>query len=182
MKIVFYTFIIFASLNLSGCVGSATSKPTQEQQLTSNQIINIMMAVDKMEIDLPKIATKKEPAPLVKHFAEYLIRQHQNNLDELTLLTNEWKMEPQKSSISDSLNANSKQMAEKLEGLQGTEFDTAYIDAMVKSHQAGLNLIHTKLMPQAKTPQMEEIVEQFRKMVARHLEKALKVQKRLSSH
>jgi putative membrane protein len=151
----------------------------QEQQLGEGQIINIMMAVDKGEIAAAQQATQKKVSPAVDLYAKYLIQQHQRNLEELTQLAKQLRLEPQESAISTSLVNNGKHDLKAQDELQDNAFDKAFIAAMIKDHQAGLELIDTKLIPQTKNPQLKVFVEQFRKMVAEHLEKGREVQKTL---
>lgn len=180
MKSIFYTFIVFASLLLivSSC-SESTAKPAQEQQLGDNQIINIMMTVDQEEIAASQLATKKCASSAVDNYAKYLIHMHQQNFNELSLLTTQLNLTPTESDISNSMISNGKDNLEKLDELEGAAFDKAYMNAMVTGHQNGLKLIDTTLLPQTKNPKLKACVKQFRKMVADHLEKGLKVQENL---
>lgn len=176
-----FIFVVYISLSLvvSGCSNNyqSVSVGTQEKQmLDDGQIINIMMTVDKGEIAASQEALKKKSSSIVNNYANYLIQQHQSNLDQLMKLSNQSGIKPKESTISNSLVAQGKDGYQELGKLQGKEFDKAFIDAMVKGHQDGLKLIDTKLLQQAKNPQVKASLEQFRTMVADHLEKALKIQ------
>ncbi len=148
----------------------------QEQQLGDNQIVKIMMTVDKGEIAAAQEAKGKKVSPSVEVYAKYLIQQHQRNLEELTELAKQLGLRPKESAISNSLATNGKHGLKALGKLQGRAFDKAYIDAMVKGHQEGLELIDTKVLPQTKNPQLKAFVEQFRDIVSEHLEKGLEIQ------
>lgn len=178
MKSVFNTFIIFASLIFaSSC--SDPNKSTQKEQLSDNQIINIMMTVDKEEIAASQLATKKYSSTAIDNYAKYLILMHQQNLKKLVKLAAQLNLSPTESDISNTMIANGKQNLKSLEDLQGTAFDKAYINAMVAGHQNGLKLIDTTLLLEAQNPKLKTSVKHFRKMVEDHLEKGLKVQKNL---
>src|ERR1700722_18905200 len=123
----------------SSPVQSANAGAQQEQKLDDGQIINIMMSVDKVEIAASKEAEKKKASPTVDNYAKYLIQQHQSDLDELTQLSKELRIDSRESTISRSLATSGKQTLENLSKLQGQEFERAYIDAMVKDHQGGLD-------------------------------------------
>lgn len=178
MKTIFNTFIIFASLIfVSSC--SDSTKSTQKEQLSDNQIINIMMTVDKQEIAASQLATKKYMNTAVDNYAKYLIQMHQQNLKELATLATQLNLPPTESDISNSMIANGKQNLKSLEDLQGAAFDKAFINAMVAGHENGLKLIDTTLLPETQNPKLKASVKHFRKMVENHLEKGLKVQKNL---
>lgn len=186
MKKKFVSFVFLSSLLLfvSSCSEQSQSTrvaPGQEQQLSESQIINIMMTVDKGEIAASQTATENKVSPLVDSYAKYLIQQHQRNLEELTKLAQQWELKPQESAISNSLVDSGKQDRKALEKLQGQALDKAYIDTMIKEHQEGLDLIDTKLLPQANNSQLKIIVEHFRHMVSEHLENGLEVQRTLNS-
>lgn len=159
---------------------SKTSYAKPEQQLEDSQIINIMMTVDKGEIAASQEALKKELNPAVDVYAKFLIQQHQNNLDMLKQFAKQNGLDPKDSAISNSLEADGKKDLKNISELQGKDFNKAFIDAMVKGHQDGLQLIDTKLIPQTRNPQLKAVVGQFRSMVADHLEKAQKIQRNLS--
>lgn len=181
MKLNYCACIIFGSLSLlaSSCTESHKNHATtnQEQQLSENQIIKIMMTVDEGEIDAAEEALEKKLNPSVEAYAKYLIQQHQKNLDELKQLTKQLDVDLKESVISDTLKKESEQENDKLEDLPDNEFNSAFISAMIKDHQNGLKLIDSKLAPQTKNPQLKIAVEKFRNMVADHLEKAREIQK-----
>ena len=182
MKLHLCVFVFFSSLLLlvpGYSEPSKSSESLQEQQLDDSQIIDIMMTVDKGEIAAAQEALTKKVSPSVDLYAKYLIKQHGKNLEELTQLAKQLGLEPKESTISNSMALSGKSGLKSLDELQGQAFDKAFIDAMVKGHQGGLELVDTKLLPQTKNPQLKVFVEQFRGMVSKHLEKALKVQKTL---
>ncbi len=180
MKSIFYTFVIFTSLLFaSSCSESTPAKTAQQQQLSDNQILNIMMTVDKEEIAASQLATKKYMSSSVDNYAKYLIHMHQQNLNKLTALATQLKLTPTESDISNSMISGGKENLKKLDELQGAAFDKAFMNAMVTGHQNGLKLIDTTLLPETQNPKLKVSVKQFRKMVADHLEKGLKVQQHL---
>lgn len=181
MKPQFYAYIFLSGLllSVSSCADhskSVAKEAVKEQQLQDGQIINIMMTVDKGEIATAQEAIKKGLSPSVEVYAKYLLEQHQQNLQELTTLAQQLQLEPKDSIISHTLSIDGEAGLEGLKALQSTALDKAFIDAMVKGHQDGLKLIDTTLLPQAKNPQLKAAVEQFRSMVAEHLEKGRALQ------
>lgn len=182
MKPIFCAFIFLSSLlMMTSCSEQSklTRAEAEDQQLADNQIINIMMTIDKGEIAAAQEAKNKQASPAVNGYAKYLIDQHQRNLEELTQLAKQLGLEPKDSAISKTLSTDGENDLKKLHKLQGKEFDKAFIDAMVKGHQGGLEVVDTKLLLQAKNPQLKSFVEQFRKMVSNHLEEGLKIQQTL---
>jgi putative membrane protein len=155
------------------------SEMSSDKQLSEGQIINIMMTVDKNEILASQEALKKNANPEVQTYANYLIQEHQKNMDALVQLARQAQTPPSDSDISNTLTSDGKKEVKKLSETQDKDFDKAYIAAMVKDHKDGLNLIDKKLLPHSKNPQLRTSVDAFRKMVAEHLERAEKIEKSL---
>lgn len=169
--------LAFLSVILLFTSCSMPSKP--KQKLNDSQIVEIMMTVDNLEIAVAKVAKKKMTTPPVAAFADYLMQQHQENLDRLIQLTRQLNIEPQESVISKKLLADRDALVASLSKLEGNQFDNAYVEAMIKSHRDGLKLIDSELLPQVQNAQLKSFVEIFRAMVKRHLERGLTLQKTL---
>lgn len=184
MKSKLCAYVVLSGLFfVAAQANSSQSNPavaTQAEQLGDDQILKIMMAVDNGEIEASKEALKKQTSDEVKSYAKYLVDDHQKNLDKLKKLANQQGLQPKDSSLSQALDNGAKQTLSNLTQLQGKAFDKAYIDAMVKDHQKGMQVIESKLLPQAKNGEFKAAVEDFRKMVSEHLEKGLKIQKKLN--
>ncbi len=186
MKPKVYSFVLLSSLMMciSSCMDysqAGSTESAQENQLNDGQIINIMMTVDKGEIAFAQNGLKKNLNIQVNRYAKYLVHQHKRNLETLIQLTKQWGLEPLESVISNSLITQGKQSGKAYDELQENELDMAFVDAMIKDHQAGLKLIDTQLLPQAKNPQLKIFVEQFRAMVSNHLEKGLEMERMLQN-
>ncbi|MBI2786320.1 MAG: DUF4142 domain-containing protein, partial [Legionella longbeachae] len=69
----------------------------------------------------------------------------------------------------------------KLGSLQGEQFDKAYIEGMVKGHQAALALIDNELMKKAKTESIKNFLTNTRDAVVHHLDKAKKLEESLKA-
>ncbi|MCH9609945.1 MAG: hypothetical protein S4CHLAM45_13290 [Chlamydiales bacterium] len=167
-------------LGLASACTNQTQLSSKEPQLSDNQIVQVMLTVDKLEIDLSEETLKKDVVPPVAAYARYLIDQHHNSMVELTQLAKKLEIAPEESPLSDKLTADRKKIAASLEQLKGKELDDTFIDTMVKSHRAGLHLIDTVLLPEAKNTQLKDFIATFRAMVHNHLERALALQKTLS--
>ena len=83
--------------------------------------------------------------------------------------------------MATKLTAAGSQALLQLGALQGKQFDTAYVNAMVSGHQFALNLIDQKLMQTAQSPEMKKFMMETRATVAMHLACAQKLQKSMQS-
>ena len=82
------------------------------------------------EIDASKMALQKSQNDQVKQYAQKMIDDHQKMLDDLHALAGQEKVK-----FKDEPTSEGKKMAKKLDGLNGAEFDKAYVDGMVKDHK-----------------------------------------------
>lgn len=67
----------------------------------------------------------------------------------------------------------------RLEGLEGAEFDRAYVAHEVAFHQAVIGAVTKTLLPATKTPELKALIEQVAPAFVAHLEGAKALQARL---
>lgn len=183
--------LVLALSSFSLATLAATSTTTQSStsvsqtslsaaQTQDGQIIEIIMTIDNNEINAANEALKVTANPNVKAFAQAMITEHGQNLKEAQALSQKINIAPIPFTISEDLQKAGQKGLAKLESVSPSKFDTTYIDAMVKGHQAGLKLIDTKLMPKASNPDLKTFLITTRAMVANHLQMAQTVQSQLS--
>lgn len=82
------------------------------------------------EVELGKLATQKGQSDKVKQFGQRMIDDHSNANTQLKSIA-------QKNNITlpTDINAKDQALKDKLSGLSGSDFDRAYMTAMVKDHQ-----------------------------------------------
>lgn len=140
------------------------------------QIAEIVVTVDNGEINEAKLAKSKAKSPKVKKFAQEMITDHGKANKKTAALASKLKMKPEKSADSKQLKQESMDQVKKLKGLKGAEFDKEYIDAQVTDHQKTLDKLDTELIPNAKNPELKEMLTTTRATIAKHLENAKTVQ------
>jgi len=158
----------------------ADSQPMNALSFDNGQIVAILVAVDQSEIAAAEVALPHLVTPAVIAFAEYLKKHHTENLVQLSQLQKTTEIQ---TSASQQLAAMQTQGNEQLKVLSAAPekgYDALYLRDMVNGHAGGLKLIDTELLKQATNPQLKAFLVEFRKMVARHLEIALELQKKLT--
>jgi len=139
-------------------------------------ILSDIAAINKNEILLGDIAANKKSSADVLDFAKMMLEQHGNNLTQVLELANTLQVKALNSGDASKMAAKGNEAMLKLGGLQGEQFDKAYIDAMVKGHEEALKLIDDQLMKQAKTESVKTFLSNTRAAVVQHLEKAKQIQ------
>ncbi len=175
--------LAYASMNFFLNAPAFAASNAQEDGIQSGDI-NILAdiaAIDKTEILLATIASNKNLNKEVLSFAKLMIVQHGANLTQLLDMVHHFHLASLNSSESNQLSAEGNQGMMTLGGLQGDQFAKEYINAMVKGHQAALDLIDNQLMKTAKTESIKKFLSDTRVAVVQHLEHAQKLQKDMPS-
>lgn len=160
---------------------TTTTKTTPTVVLKEGQVVEILNSINTNEINAAKLALKKTSNPGVKAFAHTMDADHSLNLVATKKLAGQLNLVPEASAKSTSIQAKGKAGLQKLESLSGKEFDTAYAKAMVHGHEKALKIIDTKLLPNAKNPQLTNFLKVTRATVTHHLQMAEALQKKLSA-
>jgi len=137
--------------------------------------------IDKNEILAGVVANNKNPSSGIADFAKMMIDQHGSNLTQLLEMADQFHVASLTGGESDQLASQGKVGLAKLAGLSGNDFAKAYVDAMVKGHEAALKLIDTKLMKTAKSEEIKKFVTDTRSAVVDHLDHAKKLQQEMSA-
>ena len=140
------------------------------------QIVGIVLAADSIDIDYAKLAMSKSHNKQVTRFAEQMITDHSSVSKEVTGLASKLNVSPEDGETSNSLKTQAQQMMQKLQALNGKEFDKAYIDNEVAYHQAVINATKTVLVPSAQNPELKSALEGAEPLFDGHLQHAERVQ------
>jgi putative membrane protein len=79
------------------------------------------------------------------------------------------------SDLSQKIDQQNQETMTKLQGLNGKEFDQAYVQAMVDGHQQVLDTLENQLIPAAQDPGLKAQLEKEQKVVQTHLDHAKKL-------
>ena len=129
--------VVASSLSLAA---QTTKQPTSSMKKTAQSTANAAVNADQhfvmeayeggmAEVALGQLATEKASNPKVKEFGQRMVTDHGKANDELKSIAS-------KKNLTLPTEVDSKHQAayDKLAKLSGSDFDKAYIDAMVKDH------------------------------------------------
>ncbi len=117
------------------------------------------------EVQLGQLAEQKSQSNDVKQFAQKMVSDH-SQMGEKWLKPVAKQMgvsEPKGPSKKD------KKLIEKLQGLSGQQFDTEYIQAMVKDHKEDLKEFKNEAQ-MAQDPNVKQIAQQGANIIQQHLQ------------
>jgi putative membrane protein len=145
------------------------------------EVIATLITLDKNEMAAANLAEKKQISPLIKNYAKLIHRDHSQNLSATLKLSQKIKERPEQTEDVIALKKQGQEEMATLQPLNGQKFEVAFINAMVKGHQAALDKIDDMLLPNAHTPQLKRHLQMTRNKVAQHLQIAKKIQSQLKS-
>jgi putative membrane protein len=196
MKSFYGTAALLALVGITACAdagdesqeagsdtAAATAPATQPAQTTAGpsdaEIAHITKTANDADIEGGNMAQTKAQNAEVKSFGGLMIADH-------TALNQQNDQIAQKAGITPASNPTSQQLmsehqtaAQKLQALNGAEFDKAYITHEVDMHQKLLNNLDQTLIPAAQNPEMKNGLTQARAKVEAHLNRAKDIQAKL---
>jgi putative membrane protein len=157
----------------------AQASPAAATAPTDPQIAMIAVTADNVDIEAGKLAAEKSTNPKVKEFAELMVRDHTSVNSQATALAKKLNVTPEESATSRSLKSDGDKNLEKLRGLSGAAFDTAYVDNEVTYHEAVAKVLDETLIPNTKNAELKSLLESAKPIFASHLKHAKELQSTL---
>jgi putative membrane protein len=129
------------------------------------------------EIELGKIAEERGANAQVKQFGQMMVRDHTMGANELKQVV-AGKLE-----VPEEMDEKHRDLAQRLRGLQGAEFDREYMNAMVEGHEEVKDMIESRANEAANNEPIENAVNQWAAKtlpkVEQHLQHAVELRDRL---
>jgi len=147
--------------------------------LNDAEIAHIVVTANQVDIDAGELAKKKASNEDVHAYAHRMVGEHTDVNKEAKELAAKLNVTPQDNPISKSLKEDGKKNLEKLQGLNGKDFDTAYIGREVDLHTKVIDVADNKLVPNVKNEELKALLIKVRPALVSHLEHAQKIQPKL---
>lgn len=191
MKKLLYPFVFSAALAIQGCGNSAnnandssdtsaTTTDAMDTMDTGNQgsgtdttFVNKAATGGMAEVELGQLASEKASNAKVKDFALMMITDHNKANDELRTIADAKNI-----MLPHTLDAKHAQIKADLMSKNGTEFDKAYVKAMVEGHQKTLALMEEGTVKN-KDSALKEFAAKTAPVVKHHLDMIMKIQSEL---
>ncbi len=142
---------------------------------TDAEVLGFVFAVDINEILAAEQAETKKISQPVMDYARMLHTEHGANADKTLKLGKAINVTPSDTKAVDALNVKGAGELATLVPLDGKDFETAYLDAMIKGHTEVLDMIDNQLMKTAKNDALKAHLTETRGHVAMHLDQAKKL-------
>jgi putative membrane protein len=178
--------VIVVASSLSLAAQTTTKQHTSSMKKAAQGAANAAVNADQhfvmeayeggmAEVALGQLATEKASNPKVKEFGQRMVTDHGKANDELKTLA-----ESKKIPLPTKLSAKDQATKDRLSKLSGSAFDHAYINDMVKDHQADAAAFH-KAATTAQDPDIKAWATKTGAVVDEHLKMAQDIQKELGT-
>lgn len=142
---------------------SQTSRPDGAQAAA----LGTLSAINTGEISTGRLAVAQATDARTKRYAQRMIDEHTTNNQQLAKWTADASAPPARAKMEDG-----KKTLAMLQQAKGPAFDGAYLQAMVRDHQAALQALDSTLIPAAKEAEVAAFLRSTRGHVAAHLKDA----------
>lgn len=140
----------------------------QDAQPSDAQIAHIAYTAGVIDIDAARIALDKASNPDVKAFAEMMVKDHQAVNDQALALVEKLGITPEDNPTSQALGEQAAAEKARLEGLEGAEFDKAYVENEVAFHKQVLDALDNTLIPATQNEELKAFLETGSKLFHGH--------------
>lgn len=160
------------SLCIAGLAGA--------QSINDAQIAAIVVTANQVDIDAGQLAKSMAGSKEVRDFAQLMVADHTGVNKLATDLAQKLGLKPEDNPTAQSLRQGGDKNVAKLKTLQGAAFDRAYVDNEVSYHQAVIAALDKTLIPNARNPELKDLMVKVRPNFVAHLQHAQSLQAGLS--
>jgi len=140
--------------------------------LTNDQILEVTHTANLGEIEQGRVAQSKSQDHRVQQLAAMMIRDHSEADAKGRAVAEKDGLTPLASSTSESLQNDADGATRNLKAQSTAGFDEDYVETQVHEHQAVLDTLDQKLIPDATNPEVKAYLGEVRAKVAAHLQHA----------
>lgn len=159
-----------------GLLAFVATLPAQAATLEDDEIVGIVAVANVNEINAGKLAMSNAYKDKVKAFAERMVKDHRDMDEQMGKLAVRQKLNPTPGEISETLKARGSEAMEDLKiAPKGPIFDKEYMAGQVRAHEEVLELLNNQLIPEAKNPELKNLLQKSARQVESHLDHARKL-------
>lgn len=170
MKVSKILFSTFSILLLATCVNVSFAKTKNHD----GEIVAYMKAINNAEVNVSKVAKDKKVDNAVMDFADMMIKDHTENLEQVNDLSSKINVAADETASVKKFEENNSKDLTKLSKLDDGKFQKEYIKAMIKGHEDADKML-TKFVKEANNPELHQYLVDTKKAVEQHLAAAKKL-------
>jgi putative membrane protein len=169
-------------IGLAGALFAVTASLAfaQAPTLEDGEIVSILNTANQGEVKAAMNAQNKASNPEVRKFAQLMITDHQNALKQTAPVAKQAKIKPMNNNMySRNMKKENNTAMRKMRKMQGAAFDQAYMDSQIAMHEKVLGMIDNMLLPNAKSPDLKNLITNMRPVIDAHLQQAKQIRSAL---
>jgi putative membrane protein len=147
---------------------AASAFAKEDATINDAQIAHIAYTAGQIDIAAGKQALAKSQDPMVRMFAEEMVRDHTAVNDQALALVKKLGVTPQDNPTSMSLSQSAAEKLKSYEKLSGHAFDVAYIQNEVAYHKAVNAAVSGTLIPNAQNGELKSLLQTGLKLFQEH--------------
>ena len=166
-----------ASPNPSSAQPSSSSAATPNSTTNANadqKFVEDAAKGNRAEVELGKMVASKATSPAVKQFAQMMVKDHTDALNQLQKL-----VQSKNITLPDGLPSDAQDLQQKLSSEQGKQFDKDYMSGMVEDHQKDVQEFQDA-SENLKDPDLKQWAGTMLPKLKQHLQKAQTVDSKLN--
>jgi putative membrane protein len=149
--------------------------------LKPGQLVAVMDALNRGEVAQAQLALGRAATDPARSFAQAMARDHAAALQQDAAVADSLKAAPEPSATLEHTERAGQQVMAELGKPAGRAFDQVYLDQQIHLHQAALDLIDQRLLPDASDPLLQGALREQRGTVAGHLQVAIQLRRKLGT-
>ncbi len=182
------TMALLAAVGLSAAACSpsqppipVSSAPSGPPPPTDPQIAHIAYTADNIDIRNGRLALQKSRSPQVRAFANDMVRDHTKVNNQALALLKQLGVQPEDNDTSRVLTQAADSEYTKLQALRGPAFDREYATNELAYHQQVNAALAQTLIPNAKNPQLKDLLQSAAPIFQEHEQHAQMLVDRMGS-
>jgi|SRR5690554_195034 len=164
---------LFAALVLGSqfAVAQEGGAPPYEYQLNDAQLVDIVIALNEMEVETSEVGAGKAQATEVREYAQRMVEEHKQALASLQ----REDLTPEPNEVSQTLRNTNRGVTDQLEQAPAEGFDKKFMEIQISLHQSALNLLDYTVIPLIQDNGQRQQLIEMRNTVDKHLRDAWKL-------
>ncbi|MEM7191120.1 MAG: DUF4142 domain-containing protein [Pseudomonadota bacterium] len=150
---------MLAVIGLSVALVQGCAKAESPAELNDLEIAHVAYTADNIDIRYAHLALAISQNPDIKAFAKTMIRDHEAVNEQALALLAKLGAEAKDNFLSQSLQANSEELINKMSQLRGAEFDRFYAENELAYHKAVNDLVENTFIPNIDHPEVKALFE-----------------------
>lgn len=143
------------------------------------EIAHVAYTAGAIDVAAGKLALSRSQDPVVRSFAEEMVRDHKAVNEQAMALVKKLGVTPKDNPTSESLQNAANVESNKLSTLKGAAFDREYIDNEVAYHRTVNGALKSTLIPDAKNAQLKSLLATGLQLFSEHLAHAEQIAAKL---